>query len=267
MARNMTTVQNSNSIRFGSAKFEVGPDINSLVDLGAMRGIVFEESWDEVRVTSDNAGIIRVGINNHTASIEGELMEINLQTLATIRGGIDKFETIAGTPQNVTDEEVSLTGEVQKRLAHKNGDGTVVTSVAAKSEDGATTYVEGTDYVLAVDSAGYTVIARVEGGAITSGGIVKVDYTYTPLSAQKLLSGGLGTFQPRIARITNYDDQDKEFRITVYNSSPENGLNITFPEADSEDPAMTPIRMTGSPDTKRAIGEQLFEIYDEQGVL
>jgi len=265
MARNMTTVQDSNSIRFGSAKFEVGPDIGSLVDLGAMRGIVFEESWDEVRVTSDNAGIIKVGMNNHMASIEGELMEINLQTLATIRGGIDNFNTIAGTAQTVAAEQIRLTGQTLKRLANKNGNGSIVTAVTVKNAAGAVTHALGTDYILGVDSAGYTVISRVPGGAITDGATVNVGYTYTPVSAKRLLSGGLGTFQPRVARITNYNDAGKEFRITVYNASPESGLNITFPEADAEDPAMTPIRMTGSPDASRPVGEQLFEIYDEQG--
>jgi len=266
MTRNMTTVQNVNAIRFGSAKFEVGPDLDSLVDLGAMRGIVFEESWDVLRVMSDNAGLIKSGISNHQAAIEGELMEINLQTLAMIRGGIDKFEQIAGSPQTASDETIVLSGQTQRRLAHKNGNGTVVTSVVVTNSAGAVTYDAGDDYVLAVDSAGYTVISRVTGGGITDGQSVLVDYSYTPLSAQRLLSGGLGTFQPNVARITNYDDAGREFRLTVYNSSPESGLNITFPEADAEDPAMTPIRMTGSPDANRPIGEQLFEIYDEQGV-
>jgi len=188
MARAMTTVQNANTIRFGSAKFEVGEDIDNMVDLGAMRGVVFEETWDEVRVVSDNAGVIKVGVNNHMASIEGQLMEINLETLYLLRGGIDKLEHIEANPE------------------------------------------EG------------------------------------QLEAIKLLSGGFSTFQPRVARITNYDDQNRKFQITVYNTSPESGLNITFPEADSEDPAMTPIRMTGSPDPNRPLGEQLFEIYDEQGV-
>ncbi len=188
MARNMTTVQNANTIRFGSAKFEVGESEDNLVDLGAMRGIVFEETWDEVQVTSDNAGVIRVGINNHMAAIEGELMEINLETLATIRGGIDKIENVAEDPDQGTKEAV------------------------------------------------------------------------------RLLSGGISTFQPRVARITNYDDQGRKFQITIFKATPESGLNITFPEADSEDPAMTPIRMNGTLDVERAHGEQLFEIVDEQGV-
>lgn len=264
MGRNMTTVQKASSIRFGSAKFEVGEDVNSLIDLGAMNSIVFEETWDEMTVTSDNAGVIKTGINNHAAGIEGDLMEINLATLATIRGGIDKFELIAGTPTPVTNEAVTLSNQVQKRLVNKNGAGTVVTAVTVKK--GTTTLAEGTDYTLSVDTAGYTVIARIPSGGITSGDSVTVNYTYTPLSAQRLLSGGLGTFQPRVARITNYDDAGKRFQITIFKATPENGLNITFPEADAEDPAMTPIRMNGTMDSSRAVGEQLFEIYDEQGV-
>src|SRR5690606_5626614 len=88
MARAMTTVQQRNTIRFGSAKFEVGEDIDSLVDLGAMRGVEFEETWDEIQVNSDNAGVIMAGTQNHEAIIRGDLMEINLRNLALLRGGI-----------------------------------------------------------------------------------------------------------------------------------------------------------------------------------
>jgi len=188
MARNMTTVQNSNTIRFGSAKFEVGETEEDLIDLGAMNSIVFEETWDQVQVTSDNAGVIKVGINNHQASIEGDLMEINLEKLQKLRGGIDKLEN------------------------------------------------------------------------------VPADETKGTPAAVKLFSGGISTFQPRVAKITNYDDQDREFSITIFKSTVEDGLNIEFPESDSEDPATTSVRMTGTLDTSKAVGEQLFVIEDQQGV-
>ncbi|WP_284037461.1 hypothetical protein [Neobacillus sp. 114] len=188
MGRNMTTVQHANTIRFGSAKFEVGETEETLVDLGAMRGIAFEESWDERQVTSDNAGVISAGISNHQVKVSGDLMEINLKNLALLRGGIDKYSEIPADQQ------------------------------AGKK------------------------------------------------AAVKLLSGGVSTFSPRIVRITNYNDKNEEFRITVFKANSATGLNISFPEADGEDPVMTPIEMTGTLDTSRAIGEQLFEIYDEQGV-
>ena len=187
MARAMTTVQNGNSIRFGSAKFEVGESVDTLVDLGAMNGVSFEESWDQQQVVSDNAGVINVGITNHTAAVEGDLLEIDLEKLALIRGGIDKVERIP------------------------------------KSEG------------------------------------VK--------EAIKLLSGGISTFEPRVVRITNFDDRNRRFQITIFKSTVENGISIEFPEADAEDPASTPVRMVGSLDGDREVGEQLFEILDEQGVI
>ncbi|MFS0820758.1 hypothetical protein [Bacillus sp. 1P02SD] len=189
MARAMTTVQQRNTIRFGSAKFEVGETEETLVDLGAMRGISFEESWDEMQVKSDNAGVIVAGITNHQAKIAGDLMEINLKNLSILRGGIDKYE-----------------------------------EVAADAESG-------------------------------------------KKAAVKLLSGGVSTFSPRVVKITNYNDKNEAFSITVFKANTATGLNITFPEADGEDPAMTPIEMVGTLDVSKAIGEQLFEIYDEQGVI
>ncbi|MFJ5625447.1 hypothetical protein ACIQD3_22720 [Peribacillus loiseleuriae] len=187
MGRNMTTVQQRSTIRFGSAKFEVGEDEETLVDLGAMRGIGFEESWDEIKVMSDNAGEISAGIRNHKASIKGDLMEINLKTLAMLRGGIDKLEEIP----------------------------------AAEGKK----------------------------------------------AAIQLLSGGLSTFSPRVVKITNYNDANEAFSITIFKATTASGISITFPEADGEDPAMTPIEMVGSVDVNRDLGEQLFAIRDEQGVV
>lgn len=189
MTRAMTKVQQSNTIRFGSAKFEVGEDEKNLVDLGAMRGIEFEETWDEMRVNSDNAGVILVGMMNQQATIRGDLMEINLVNLAQLRGGIDKIEE------------------------------------------------------------------------------VEADEAEGKKAAIRLLSGGYSTFQPQVVRITNYNDAGEAFSITIFKGTTNTGINITFPGADDEDPAMTPIEMIGTNDVEREVGEQLFVIEDEQGVI
>lgn len=185
----MTTVQQRSTIRFGSGKFEVGEDEENLIDLGAMNGVAFEETWDEIRVVSDNAGEIIAGIRNHKAALKGDLLEINLENLALIRGGLDKFE-----------------------------------EVPADQESGTK-------------------------------------------AARRLLSGGVSTFTPRVARVTNYNDAGEAFRITVFKASTAAGLNIAFPGAEDENAATTPIQMVGTPDVERAVGEQLFEIWDEQGVV
>lgn len=185
----MTSVQQRSSIRFGSAKFEVGETEETMIDLGALNGVEFEESWDEISVMSDNAGKILAGINNHEASIKGDLMEINLTTLAMLRGGID-----------------------------------TLVEVPADEEEGKKAAIE-------------------------------------------LLSGGISEFQPRIVKITNYNERNEAFSITVFKATPASGISIAFPAADSEDPAVTPIEMKGSMDVDRTLGMQLFAIRDEQGVV
>ena len=187
MARNMTTVQQQSTIRFGSGKFEVGETEDNMIDLGAMNGVAFEETWDEIQVTSDNAGVITAGIRNHKAALKGDLMEINLKNLALIRGGIDKYDEVP----------------------------------AAEGKK----------------------------------------------AAVRLLSGGVSNFIPRVARVTNYNDRGEAFRITVFKATTATGLSIAFPGAEDENAASTPIEMIGTPDVERDPGEQLFEIYDEQGVV
>lgn len=186
MARTMTTVQRPDSIRFGSAKFEVGEDVESLVDLGAMNDVEFQETWEVKTVEADNVGVIKEFVANHRAVLAGDLLEINLETLAMLRGGMDKMEEV-------------------------------------EAQDG-------------------------------------------KKAAIKLLSGGFSTLQPRVVRVTNLDEQGREFRITVFKATTQNGITINFPGAEDDDPAITPIEMSGSVDAAREIGEQLFEIYDEQGI-
>lgn len=260
------TVQNSNTIRFGSGKLEVGADVGSLVNLGAMRGIKFSEEFDVVEIETDNTAPITVGIKNHTASVEGELVEINLTNLNTIRGGIDTLTNVATTPVAVTNEAHTLSGIIGARLDHKNGAGTIVTSITVTdSDDNAA--VQNTDYVLYLDSEGYTCIARVAASTvITDGDGVKVDYTYTPNSAVMLSSGGKTTITAKVVRITNTNEDGDDFRITVYSAKNQKGIELELQGDDSDDVATVAISLKGVCDSSRTAGDQLFEIYDEQGV-
>ena len=74
-----TTVQMKEKINFGSGKFEVlEAGSSTWINLGAMRDIVWSETWDKVTVMSDNAGEIKNFIKNHHAILGGNLMEISL---------------------------------------------------------------------------------------------------------------------------------------------------------------------------------------------
>jgi len=121
--------------------------------------------------------------------------------------------------------------------------------------------------VIAVDPAGYTCIARIEGGAIIDGDTVLVDYSYTPNISKKLTSGGKKTISPKVVRLTNTDENSKKLQVTVYYSLVEEGITFEFPSDEAEDVMVAPINMVGKVDVTRTIGDQLYEIIDEQSIV
>lgn len=263
-----TTIQKSGAIKLGSAKVEIGDTVGALVNLGAMRGISLSESWENIEVESDNAGLIKKYIKNQRVAITGSLIEIDLETLDNIRGGIDSYSTVEGSATPITDEEVTLYDTDFVRLLHKNGDNSEVTSIVVTSND-ATPVARtlNTDYVIAVDPAGYTCIARIEGGGITDEDTVLVDYSYTPNVSKKLTSGGKKTISPKVVRLTNIDENGKKFEVTVYYAFVEEGITFEFPADEAEDVMVAPVNMIGRVDVTKTIGDQLYQIIDEQSIV
>lgn len=260
-----TTVQHPETIRFGSGRLEIGKSLDSLVDVGALTGVHFtHELGDKVTITSDNAGVILERAGTQTAKVEANLMEINLDTLAVYMGGVSKLETVAGSLQTVTNEEHTLKGTTFIRLDHRMGNGNAVTIDSVKKKGGSAA-VENTDYVVAIDSDGYTCIARKSGSSvITDGSVVQVSYKYTPAAYKRLSFGGLQQLDAAVARITNYDSLGREFSITVYKATADSGIEIEFQADDADETDVVPITLVGTEDTSRAVGDQLFVIEDHQ---
>lgn len=260
-----TTVQHPETIRFGSGRLEIGKSLDSLVDVGALTGVHFtHELGDKVTIASDNAGVILERAGTQTAKVEANLMEINLDTLAVYMGGVSKLETVAGSQQTVTNEEHTLKGTTFIRLDHRMSDGNAVTINSVKKKGGSAA-VEDTDYVVAIDSDGYTCIARKSGSSvITDGSVVQVSYKYTPAAYKRLSFGGLQQLDAAVARITNYDSLGREFSITVYKATADSGIEIEFKADDADETDVVPITLVGTEDTSRAVGDQLFVIEDHQ---
>lgn len=260
-----TIVQHPETIRFGSGRLEIGKSLDSLVDVGALTGVHFtHELGDKVTITSDNAGVILERAGTQTAKVEANLMEINLDTLAVYMGGVSNLETVAGSQQTVTNEEHTLKGTTFIRLDHRMSDGNAVTIDSVKKKGGSAA-VEDTDYVVAIDSDGYTCIARKSGSSvITDGSVVQVSYKYTPAAYKRLSFGGLQQLDAAVARITNYDSLSREFSITVYKATADSGIEIEFQADDADETDVVPITLVGTEDTSRAVGDQLFVIEDHQ---
>lgn len=260
-----TKVQHPETIRFGSGRLEIGKSLDSLVDVGALTGVHFtHDLGDKVTITSDNAGVILERAGTQTAQVEANLMEINLDTLAVYMGGVSKLETVAGSQQTVTNEEHTLKGTTFIRLDHRTGEGNAVTIDSVKKK-GSSAAVGDTDYVVALDSDGYTCIARKSGSSvITDGSVVQVSYKYTPAAYKRLSFGGLQQLDAAVARITNFDSLGREFSITVYKATADSGIEIEFQADDADETDVVPITLVGTEDTSRAVGDQLFVIEDHQ---
>lgn len=261
-----TTVQNSNAIRWGSVKFEVTKDFLSWINMGVGRNAVFEESKSFRRVKCDNGGEIEVGLKDHTCKFNFDAMEIDLSKLVIVRGGIDKYSTIAGTAvtgaiQNVASGKWVFGKFIPIERQNANGSQIVITAVKA----GSTALT--TEYTLVQDEDGnWGLIVQSSTALTTAAQILSITYNYTPAVARVLKSGGLTDIGYIGARFTNVDSRGKILRVTIYKGASETGLKLNFPGDESDDPAICPIEISGTLDGSRTAGEQLFEIYDEQGV-
>lgn len=264
-----TTVQDSNTILFGSAKVEVGDTLGTMVDVGAMDDVAFEETKDVVTMKFDNTGDFKKYIKNHRAKVTGTMYEMALEKMKIMRGDIDNFATVLGTEVTLagaTHEKVTLTGTEVIALANRNGDKTVVNITAVKQNTDTTpaTYVVNSDYVVVLLPDGRTGIARTTGSTIASGATVRVEYKYTPASGKKLSTGGKVTITPKVMRITNVNELGKIFQITMFKASNEDGMQITYNAQDSDKANGLKLTVEAICDPTRPVGEQLFEIYSEQ---
>lgn len=261
-----TTVKHPETIRFGSGRLEIGESLDHLVDVGALTGVHFtHELGDKVTITSDNAGVILERAGTQTAKVEANLMEINLDTLAVYMSGVSELKTVAGSEQTVTNEEHTLKGTTFIRLDHRTSNGSAVTISSVKKKEDDSTADKDIDYVEAIDSDGYTCIARKsDSSAIADGSVVLVSYKYTPAKCKRLSFGGLQQLNAAVARITNRDSLGREFSITVYKATADSGIEIEFQADDADETDVVPITLVGTEDTSRAVGDQLFVIEDHQ---
>lgn len=83
--------------------------------------------------------------------------------------------------------------------------------------------------------------------------------------SESLKSGGLTELTAIQVKVTNENEDGEQFRITIYKATNNKGIELSFQPDDADDPNMISIEIKGSCDTDLTAGEQLFEIYNEQG--
>ena len=250
-----TSIQNPTAIRKGAVKVEVGDNFSSLVDIGALRNPVINSIAENQAITFDNVEDLKKFVNGKKVEMTFDLCEINLTNLAKLDAGLVELEAVPGTPVSVTGEALG-TGWTQGqpiKLANKNGNNTVVTSIVIDA--GGSPLTLNTDYRVYVGDGsngtlGYTYIVPITANAL----VLDADYDYTPNASKKLTFNDSGTKTSKVMRITNTDENGKVFKIDIENATNFAPISIDFAGDNEEDVAVMPITFQG----------QIVEIIDEQ---
>jgi hypothetical protein len=268
------TTANSNKFIFGSAKIEVGADLAHLYDLGAARGVKLKESYESVEIEIDNTANVIVGVKSPTIEIEGSLLEIDLDKLAVIRGGIDTVTPIAAAKVNDAEQEVASGDWAFNEfieIENQNGDGSVLQIDAQGyvnvegSVDGALTH--GTDYYMVKNGQGKWGIMCLDtgsGGCSTESQVLTIAYDYTPNASRQFDTGGTVTMAAKVVRLTHTNDAGEIFQATIWSAKATEGMEISFPSDNGNEVMEIPFKMKGTPDTTRSAGAQLFQLIDER---
>lgn len=262
-----TTVQRPDAVRFGSMKIEIGNSEAALINLGALKDVVLQEQWELVKVIGGNVGEIGRHIKNHIVNVSFNWQEYDVEAANNVRGGLDSYSVVAGDPVAVTGEAHG-TGWTQGKpikLNYKNGANTIVTSITVKA--GGSSLVANTDYRTYVSdgsngSLGYTYIVPITAQTLA----ITVDYTYTPNAAKVSKTGGKVEIGYKVMKLTNTNEDSKEYSVTLYKAANSNGFTFNFPNDDDDGAWETPVTIEGVCDATRAIGDQLMKVEDQQSI-
>jgi hypothetical protein len=255
-----TSIQKQSSIRFGSTKLEVGADTLSLVNLGALRGMSFNQKVENVVIPFDNTENIKKFKKGLTASFTFQLAEFDMTTYSIIDDGLVILGTTAGVlvpgaEQVVLDGAWSFNSPVI--IENQNGDGTVITvNSVTGSVDGV--LAAGDDYFVGLDGQGNSVVTIVDGtNATTEAQDLTIDYDYTPNASKDVTFNDFGTKVEKVARITNTDENGKRFIVDLSNVTNITPTTVPFLADEADDVSTVEIELEGT----------IVSITDEQSVV
>ena len=108
------TVSNSNAFIMGSCRVAIPTSTGGYFRLGAARGVKVTEAWEWMEVETDNTPKIEIGAKKQTITVEGNLLELDFQRIAAMRGGIGAWSSVtfqfdSGGDLTITPQAIYLT--------------------------------------------------------------------------------------------------------------------------------------------------------------
>lgn len=244
----------------------VGDSVDSLEDVGVIpmdTDSKIEITYDRSIVQGSKKEQVLTRVRNMTAKASTELYQIRLPIINKLSGGVMNIKSVAGSAVSGATHTIASGFEKGRLyiLPGQNASGAAPTVATVKQ---GSTSLTAEAYTVAKDASGmYGIILT---GAADTAKAVTITYAYTPVAHYKVTMGGSSVdITKKIVRFTKTVD-GKLFQVTLYSAAMSNGITLSFPGADEENPVRIPIEIEGNLDSSRASGDQLLEIIDEIGV-
>lgn len=253
-----TTIQELNTIRQGSARVLIGADFGALVDIGALRNLVFTSLSENQEIEFDNTQSLKKFVKGKTVQVAFDLAEINFDNLKVLDDGLINISTDAGTPvSNAIQNQLqdSWAFETFFPIDNQNGDGSAINvDSVTGSTDGVLT-LDVDFHIVEVNGVfGIVVHNTGSGGVTTLLQNISVQYDYTPNASKTITFNDLGAKTLKVLRLINTDVDGKTLKIDIENGTNFAPIEVTFAADAADDVAILPIEFHGD----------LVEMVDEQ---
>lgn len=246
----------------------VGDSVDSLENVG----VIPMDTDSNIEITYDISNIqgskkeqVLKFVRNMRATASTELYQIRMPVINKLAGGVMNVQSVAGSAVSGQTHTIDAGFEKGRLyiLPGQNASGAAQSITNVKQGSSA---LAAADYTLAKDASGrWGIILTTAGSADITKNVV-VTYGYTPAAHYKVTMGDTAVdITKKIVRFSKTVD-GKLFQVTLYSAAMSNGIRLSFPGADEENPVRIPIELEGDLDTSRARGDQLLEIIDEIGV-
>lgn len=262
-----TSIQNKQTIRYGSAQVLIGSRFDQLIDIGAARSVALKETVTTVDVESDNAGVIASLVSEHKMEVTLDNLEINFKRYFEMRGGIDNLEEYDGKTE-VKKEYVVESGTYKLneliQVPFYNADNSAVSiEKVYKKSSIANILIEEASY----EKVGENGIKIKSNNIKPNSDTLIIVYKQTPARMIRMGTGGKSsTIKPRCIMIVNTDANGKQLRIYLPQASISSGLEFSFPADKSQDVIVNKLSFSATTNSNQKSGEQLAWYEDEQAV-
>lgn len=243
---------------------EVGDDLGSLIDLGAVRNVKFQGKQERIKVESDNRGTIinkiRIsGIVDFDWLEAGHMPNLELLFKGLVTRTTQAGSLVTGASQVVASGKWLYDKFIELENQNNDLSKPTITSVTL-GINGA--LVLNTDYFVVKDAGTgrWGIVVRDSTTVTTEAQSVTIVYNYTPAVAQVLSGGASKTATPRYVRITGPSEKDATIERIITLDAAIAASDMLIPFVDVEhagDVGVMPVSLEGDKGSTWTITDEI----------